>query len=240
MKKPARANKAVARNQALANGNDNQPKHRTYFSASWVVVVVTGIVIALCLAASATNPVTNAFHSPLASTQTAPIQTPPQMDPNLIVNNITHSGAQNQSVERAWQAVRDVDPDPTAQINQSMGLDSEKIRAGNQIAQGKLVAQGGANNSQFVYDPFGRCVKIIETRSGSVTSTKQFVWNADRLCEERDASGNVTKQFFALGQTISGTPYYYSRDQIDSVREMTDSSGNVVAAYSYTPDGRSN
>ena len=73
---------------------------------------------------------------------------------------------------------------------------------------------------------------------GSVSSTKQFVWDADRLCEERDASGTVTKQFFALGQTINGTPYYYTRDQINSVREMTDASGNVVAAYSYTPDGR--
>jgi RHS repeat-associated protein len=230
---------AVVRNQAFASGNDKQPKHRTYLSASWVVVSVTGIVVALCVAASATNPVTNALHSPVTASQTAPIQTPPDMDPNLIVNNITHSGVQNQSVEVARRAAAGIDePDPTAQMTRSMGLHPEKIKAGNQIAQGKQLAQGGANNSQFVYDPFGRCVKIIETRSGSVTSTKQFIWNGDTLCEERDGTGAVTKQFFKYGQTLSGSNYYYTRDQIDSVREMTDGSGNTVAAYSYDPYGR--
>jgi RHS repeat-associated protein len=239
MKKPARAAKAVARNQALANLNGNQTKHRTYLSASWVVLSVTGIVIALCVAASATNPVTNALHSPVTASQTAPIQTPPEMDPNLIVNNITHSGVQNQSVEIARRAAAGIDDsDPMAQMTRSMGLNPEKIQAGNQLAQGKQLAQGGANNSQFVYDPFGRCVKIIETRSGSLTSTKQFVWNGDTLCEERDGTGAVTKQFFRYGQTLNGSNYYYTRDQIDSVREMTDGSGNTVAAYSYDPYGR--
>ena len=130
------------------------------------------------------------------------------------------------------------DQDPVADMQHSAGLDPQKIQTGNKAIAQVIAQGGGSNNSAFTYDPFGRIVKIVETRSGSVTSTKQFVWVKSDLREERDGSGNLTKQFFGFGQTISGTPYYYTRDQINSVREMTDASGNVVAAYSYTPDGR--
>jgi hypothetical protein len=33
---------------------------------------------------------------------------------------------------------------------------------------------------------------------------------------------------------------YYSRDHLGSVREMTDSSGNIQARYDYDPHGRVN
>lgn len=213
---------------------------RTYTGIAWAVVAVTSVTIALCVAASATNPVKPVFRPPDSEAQlTWPKPMSPQVE--AIISNLVNRGVTaNQSVEMADRVAAGLDPvpDPTEGIAQSAGLQSEKIQAGNKaIAQ--VVAQGsGANNSQFVYDPFNRIVKIIETRNGTATSTKQFVWANSTLCEERDGSGNLTKQFFALGQTISGTPYYYTRDQINSVREMTDSSGNVVAQYSYTPDGQ--
>jgi RHS repeat-associated protein len=80
-------------------------------------------------------------------------------------------------------------------------------------------------------------VKIVETRNGSVTSTKQFVWAGDQLCEERDGSGSVTKRFFAQGEQIGGTDYFYARDHLGSVREMTDSSGSIQSEYNYGPYG---
>jgi RHS repeat-associated protein len=43
----------------------------------------------------------------------------------------------------------------------------------------------------------------------------------------------VTKQFFAWGQTISGTNYFYTRDHLGSVRDVTDSTGTVQAHYEY-------
>ncbi len=76
-------------------------------------------------------------------------------------------------------------------------------------------------------------MSIVETVGGSVTSTKQFVWCGDQRCEERDASGTLTKQFFAMGQTLSGSNYFYIFDHLGSIRGMTDSSGNVVAQYQY-------
>jgi RHS repeat-associated protein len=69
-------------------------------------------------------------------------------------------------------------------------------------------------------------------------STKQFIWCADKMCEARDGSSTLLNQYFLLGQTISGSNYLYTRDHLGSVREMTDSSGNIQAQYSYDPYGR--
>ena len=56
------------------------------------------------------------------------------------------------------------------------------------------------------------------------------------MSEERDASGiNVTKRFFAQGEQIAGANYYYTRDHLGSIREMTDSTGTIQARYDYDP-----
>jgi RHS repeat-associated protein len=94
------------------------------------------------------------------------------------------------------------------------------------------------NYSQFTYDGLNHCVDIVETSGGTVTSTKQFVWCGDKMCEARNAAGGITSQYFKYGQTISGSNYYYSFDKPGSTREVTDSSGNMVAGYSYDPYGR--
>ena len=55
-----------------------------------------------------------------------------------------------------------------------------------------------------------------------------------KRCGEQDfGSGTLTKQFFAMGQTLSGSNYFYMFDHLGSIRGMTDSSGNVVAQYQY-------
>jgi RHS repeat-associated protein len=76
------------------------------------------------------------------------------------------------------------------------------------------------------------------------TSTKTFVWSGNSIAEERDAAGStVTKRFFAEGeQRIGGKDeglYYYSRDHLGSIREMTDSTGGLVARCDYGPWGKS-
>jgi len=65
------------------------------------------------------------------------------------------------------------------------------------------------------------------------------VWCETDLCEERDASGaTVAKRFFGQGEQVSGTNYFYSRDHLGSVRELTDSGGSIRARYDYDPYGR--
>ncbi len=70
-----------------------------------------------------------------------------------------------------------------------------------------------------------------------VTSTKQFVWNGNSVAEERDANNVVTRRFYPQGEQISGASYYYMRDHLGSVRELTDSTGLVRARYDYNAFG---
>ena len=67
---------------------------------------------------------------------------------------------------------------------------------------------------------------------------KTFVWCGNRICEERDATASTTtKRFFAEGeQRIGGDDagsYYYSRDHLGSIREVTDSNGSLVSQLDY-------
>jgi len=97
----------------------------------------------------------------------------------------------------------------------------------------------GTNRTEFTYDGLGRRVQIVERQNGLVLSTKKFLWCDKELCEERDSTGaTVTKRFFAQGEQISGTAYFFSRDHLGSVREMTDSSQGIRARYDYDPYGR--
>jgi RHS repeat-associated protein len=97
---------------------------------------------------------------------------------------------------------------------------------------------GGAS-TLFTYDALGRRIGIVEKNSGgTVTSTKQLVWDGTQIAEERNAGNTVTKRFYAQGEQISGASYFYTRDHLGSIREMTDSSGNIQARYDYDPYGR--
>lgn len=95
------------------------------------------------------------------------------------------------------------------------------------------------NNLTFSYDGKGRRVGIIESHGSTVLTSKTFLWCDGKLCEERDSTGHtVNKQFYAYGEQIGGNNYYYTRDHLGSVREMTDSSGTVQANYDYDAWGR--
>jgi hypothetical protein len=113
----------------------------------------------------------------------------------------------------------------------SDGTNSYVWDAENRLIQ--VTYPGSGNNSKFIYDGFSGLVKIVETSGGSVTSTKQFVRCGSQICEERNASSTITKQFFGWGQTLSGSNYFYTKDHLGSIRDMTDSTGTVQAHYEY-------
>jgi len=59
------------------------------------------------------------------------------------------------------------------------------------------------------------------------------------LCEERDSTGGtVTRRFLPQGEQIGGTNYFFNRDHLGSIREMTDGTGAIRARYNYDPWGR--
>ena len=102
----------------------------------------------------------------------------------------------------------------------------------------KITYPGTNNYSQFTYDALGQCVKIVETAAGTITSTKQFVWCENEMCEARNVSSTITAQYFGGGETISGTNYYYTKDYLGSIREITNGAGTIQAQYSYDPYGQ--
>jgi RHS repeat-associated protein len=121
----------------------------------------------------------------------------------------------------------------------SDGTNSYSWDAENRLVQ--ITYPGSGNNTQFVFDPLSRCVKIVETTGGSITSTQQFVWCGGQRCEMRDASGSLSngKQFFPLGQinfsSGTGTNYFYTLDHLGSVREVTNNAGSIQGQFSYDP-----
>ena len=106
----------------------------------------------------------------------------------------------------------------------------------------RITYPSGAS-SLFAYDGLSRRVQIVEKDgSGTVTSTKNYLWIGSEMAEERDGSNTVTKRYFPQGeqQVVSGTAtlYYYTRDHLGSVREMLNSAGSIVARYGYDPYGK--
>jgi RHS repeat-associated protein len=105
------------------------------------------------------------------------------------------------------------------------------------------IVNAGNLQTVFGYDGASRLAYIQQLESGSQVSFRRFVWCNGGICEERDETGTViTKRYFPQGvllQTGSNSgPYYYTRDHLGSIREMTDASGNLRARYSYDPFGR--
>jgi RHS repeat-associated protein len=96
----------------------------------------------------------------------------------------------------------------------------------------------GAHRTEIQYDGLGRRSHMTEKDSGNITTEKRFLWCGNELCEERDANGGtVTRRFFGQGeQRVGGSDaglYFYSRDHLGSIRELTDTSGALRARYDY-------
>jgi RHS repeat-associated protein len=97
---------------------------------------------------------------------------------------------------------------------------------------------GSGNNSRFTYDGLGNRVKIVETTSGTISSTKQFIFAQGGMCEARDSGGtSVLNQYLKYGETISGSSYFFSYDHLGSVRELSDAFGAVQTTLAYEPYG---
>lgn len=105
------------------------------------------------------------------------------------------------------------------------------------------VTQGGVE-TDYYYDGLGH--RIAEVGPG--TFANYYLWSGSELCEQYTASIGLlarTKRFYPQGETISfnedyysPTPYYYTRDHLGSVREVTDGTGTIQARYDYDPYGR--
>ncbi len=124
-------------------------------------------------------------------------------------------------------------------------------------AENRLVkATLGTTVMDFVYDYAGRRVEKKITEDGTVTSREFFVYDGWNLIETLDAlnSSAITHKFVwgtdlsgslqgagGVGSLLSATDssgtYYSLYDANGNVGQYLDGSGNIVAAYQYSPFG---
>jgi RHS repeat-associated protein len=74
---------------------------------------------------------------------------------------------------------------------------------------------------------------------GGSAVTTSYLWCGSRICQARDDTDVVTREYYAEGELVPGTPaqpYYYGIDQLGSVRRVFVSTTNAPA-YDYDPYG---
>ena len=105
------------------------------------------------------------------------------------------------------------------------------IRTYEWDAANRLVAinyPGTNNRTEFAYDGLSRRVRIVRTRRHDGQQLEAFVWERMVFAEERNNSNKVTRKHYTQGVPFlaynpnTATPYFYLRDHLGSIREMTD------------------
>ncbi len=80
--------------------------------------------------------------------------------------------------------------------------------------------------------------KIVEIVANSITNTKQLVWGDGTRLEERDASGALTSNLLNQGEIFGATQYFYVRDRLGSITDLTNSSASIISSFSFDSFGR--
>lgn len=98
---------------------------------------------------------------------------------------------------------------------------------------------GFPNQWEFVYN--GLSQRVAEKFNGNVT--RRWILDGAEIAEQRAADGTtVQRRFYREGeQRLGGSDagnYFYTRDHLGSIREVTDSTATVRARYDYDPYGR--
>lgn len=95
------------------------------------------------------------------------------------------------------------------------------------------------HTTTYEYDGFGR--RIRRVANGATTN---YLWDADRVIMELDASYNPTAEYTYYGGTDrphsvrrAGKMYYFAQDLTGNVLGLIDTAGAVVARYEYSPYG---
>ena len=119
-------------------------------------------------------------------------------------------------------------------------LVSDGTRSYEWDAEDRLVAVvQGTRRGEFTYNGLGQRVRIVEKDGAAILSDRRYIWSDLAVLEERDATGSsVLRRFFHQGVQEGTDAYFYTKDHLGSIREMTDAAGTLRARYDYDPYGR--
>ena len=101
----------------------------------------------------------------------------------------------------------------------------------------------GTKRSEFEYDGNDRRVRIVEkTHDGlswGTNSDNVYIWDSAQIAQKRNSAGStVERSYFGNGFEEGANDYFYTRDHLDSIREVIASDGTTVeAVYDYSPWG---
>ena len=125
---------------------------------------------------------------------------------------------------------------PSASASTVSGARTYSWDGANRLAQ---ISYGSStsNTTSLEYDGYGRLVGIVEIVNGASQNDERFVWIGDKMVEERNANGSVLKTYFDEGFLDGGTAFYYGRDQLGSVRNLTSATGTIQSQLDYGPYG---
>jgi RHS repeat-associated protein len=102
-----------------------------------------------------------------------------------------------------------------------------------------LAVNVGTHRSEFTYDGDRRRVRIVEKESSVLQSDTKIIWCLTVICEERAADGlTVARRPFSLGEQVTGTAHFFTKDHLSSIGEVTDSASTLIARYAFDSWGR--
>ncbi len=179
-----------------------------------------------------------------------------QGTPAQVTASNQFSGSSSVSSGTSTVAVAATDPNGNTRTNTYQVTQSGSTKTLTYDANGSLISDGmrtfewdganrltavnqGPHRSEFTYDGWGHRVRIVEKDNSVVTSDRRYLWCGWSICEERNSSGStVTRRFFDQGMQEGGAAFFYARDHLGSIREMTDMTGAIRARYDYDLYGR--
>jgi RHS repeat-associated protein len=153
------------------------------------------------------------------------------------LTSITPNGATESFSYTSTNAITsgtyDANGSPTVLSGHSYKWDGE-----NRIV--RFASSANNTGSSFTYDGLGRLVRVVDTHGGTITADHSYTWcgNVRCLAHDNTQSGSpVSTQYFDQGAIISGTSYYYVKDELGSVTQLVTSAGTVASQYTHDPYG---
>ncbi|MBV8278127.1 MAG: hypothetical protein JO170_23095, partial [Verrucomicrobia bacterium] len=96
---------------------------------------------------------------------------------------------------------------------------------------------GTGNSTSLSYEGLNRLVEIVEMANSATQTDQRYVWVGNNLVEQLNTQGGIVKEYFDQGFLNGVSTYYYGKDHLESIRNLTDNTGAIQAQLDYGPYG---